>query len=733
MKLLKVLAQHPIYSIDKPFYYYADQDVKIGSRVEINFNNRLLVGFVIGVSDILTSIEEESKKLGFAIKKITSLVDENPILSPELFSLCELLAKRYHYPLIGVFQTVLPPHLRPNKGGVNSHQGAKYEYFYSLVDENIGDLTGLSCAQNSLIEKLKIQKSIAKRDVKNKKTIEVLFAKNIIKLDRYEKRRYEIKKTFQYENVIELNEEQKNAFEGIKNSDKMVNLLYGVTASGKTEVYIKLIEETINNGENALILVPEIGLTPLMVSRIVSYFSSDFVAVLHSSLSDGELYDEYRKIKDGKVKIIVGTRSAIFAPLSNIGLICIDEEQDDSYQQDDRFTYSAKDVAIIRAEREGAKVVLGSATPSVESMARAKSGQYGLFILTKKYHDTPSPRISLIDMTDEFAFGARSSIFSLSLIKGIKDTLNDGKEVILLINNKGYSRSISCRSCGYTFRCPTCDIPLVYHREDDTLRCHHCDYKIKKPKNCPSCNSRFFRFNGYGIERVEEDFKKLFPDESYLLLDGDRTKKSMQIADILFRFEKGESKVLIGTQIVAKGHDFSNVGLVGIMNADTLLNFPSYKSREKTFQLIAQMIGRSGRKDGSSDAMIQTYHPSDLTIVFASNGDYIGFFESEMKMRKALFYPPFSNLVDLVFSAKDSEDLRKFMYSFKSSLSVFKKVFKVIGPSDTFLRAKRYTRTLSLKAKAFSDLDSFLDNLIILASKNSKIHLEIKFNPNNFI
>lgn len=727
MKLVHVLIQHSVLKINNEFLYFYDGEIKPFSRVEISFNNqRNIYGFVTRVEDINGTIEEIKENLGIDIRFIDKVIDDEPIITNELYSLACKLAEYYFYPLIGVIKTMLPPSLRPFSYS-NKKPSIKYYEFYELNDVDISKFD-LCNNETKILNKFKENKIILKKDLNKSKSLSSLLSKNIISIKKKEKYSFNLLKIFDYEERIELNDEQNKAYNQIVNGEDMVYLLNGVTGSGKTEIYIKLVEENLKKNKTSLVLVPEIGLTPLMISRFLSYFNKDLIGVLHSGLSDGERYDEYRKIKDGKTKIVIGTRSSIFSPLSNLGLIIIDEEHDESYKQTSELMYNAIEVALFRAKDECAKVILGSATPSIESMSKAKKGIYKLIEIKNRFNNAMMPKTYIVDCCDYKLF-SYSSIFSLPLIKEIKNTISRDEQVILLINSKGYSRSYYCRNCGHTFKCPTCNTPLFYHKEDDTLRCHRCEYKIKKPTYCPECNSKYFGFNGFGIEKVEEEFIKIFKGIKYISIDGDRVKNDEKLSNLLSRFDKKEVNVLIGTQMVCKGHDFKDVTLVGILNADTLLNFPNYKSSFNCFSLIYQAIGRSGRNLKPGKAIIQTSQLSNYAINDAINLDYDSFYNEEIKRRLQFKYPPFYNLLQINISSKNEEILYEKATLLSKTLIKYNKNFIVLGPSiisKNIILRNYYTTTVTIKNKNKKELTEIIWIILNSSKKDSSVNISVE-------
>ncbi len=729
MILAHVLIEHSVYKISSTFLYASNNNqVKKGVRVKVNFHNQDIVGFVLETEKTSLTVEEVSKDRGFEVKYITEVVDDEPIFTDEQMELAKTLASKYFSPLISILKAMTPPSLRPNSGSLRQAK-ISYQTYYKINEAIDASLFKLSKAQINLYEQFLQRKIIYKKDLSNKKaSVEKLLEYHLINEITEEVFRYEAKKIFEYENNITLNEEQLSAFKSVINNKNLCSLLYGVTGSGKTEVYIKLVEYYIKKGRSALILVPEIGLTPLMISRALSYFDNDLIAIIHSSLTPAQYYDEYRKIQKGIAKIVIGTRSAIFAPLKDLGIICIDEENDESYYQYDNFSYNAIEVALIRASQNNAKVVLGSATPSIESMGKAKNGKYQLLRLTKRYNQLNLPTTTIVDNSKHENYSYESNIFSIFLIKKIREVIARNEQAILLINTKGYAKSIVCRKCGHKFKCPNCDIALFYHKEDNSLRCHHCSYKIKRFTNCPNCDSTYLMENGFGIERVEEDFKRIFKIP-YLSLDGDRTTKALQISNILKEFDEQKVQVLIGTQLVTKGHDFKNVTLIGVINCDNSIFIPSYKSREMLFDLIYQVIGRSGRGDVKGEAIVQTYYPNEYAIQFASKQDYDSFFEKEIEQRKIFNYPPYCYLIKLEYRSKKTDILFDIVKNTKTYLSNEFKHAIVLDNLRLNYIGKTYSKSLLIKIKNLASIKETLQILKDQTKLNQNIDLKIFLNP----
>ncbi|WP_431029426.1 primosomal protein N' [Lysinibacillus sp. LZ02] len=428
-------------------------------------------------------------------------------------------------------------------------------------------------------------------------------------------------------------------------------LLQGVTGSGKTEVYLQAIQHTLREGKESIVLVPEISLTPQMTERFRSRFG-ELVAVLHSGLSVGEKYDEWRKIQQGKVKVVVGARSAIFAPFENVGLIILDEEHESTYKQEDAPRYHARDVAVWRGQYHGCPVILGSATPSLESFARAKKNVYTLLTLKNRAMRQDLPTVHVVDMREELKLGNRS-MFSISLVEAIRERLMKKEQTVLFLNRRGYSSFVLCRDCGTVVECPNCDISLTYHRSSEKLKCHYCGYEEYVPQSCPQCQSEHIRFFGTGTQKVEEEIYKLFPEARVLRMDVDTTSKKGAHEEILDAFGRGEADILLGTQMIAKGLDFPNITLVGVLSADTSLHLPDYRSAERTFQLLTQVSGRAGRHEKPGEVIVQTYTPEHYTIELSKEQLYEPFYEREMHMRRQAGYPPYYYLALVQVSHED--------------------------------------------------------------------------------
>ncbi|MEA4986639.1 MAG: primosomal protein N' [Anaerovorax sp.] len=520
-----------------------------------------------------------------------------------------------------------------------------------------------------------------------------------------------------------------------------VYLIHGVTSSGKTEIYMQAIEACLNRGKTAIMLVPEISLTIQTIERFINRFGNEEVAVLHSKLSLGERYDEWMRVKNGEVKIVIGARSGVFAPLENIGIIILDEEHESTYKSDMSPKYDTFEVAVKRAMMNRSVVLLGSATPSIQSYYRAKTGQFNLIRLTKRYNEMPLPSVEIVDMREELKDGNKS-IFSIALYQGIKKCLEKKQQVILFLNRRGYSTFISCRNCGYVMKCPDCGISMTYHKEDNEACCHFCGKKSPVPKICPDCTSKYIKYFGMGTEKVEEVTASLFEEANIARLDLDTVKKKGSIERVLKSFQKGKIDILIGTQLVAKGLDFANVGLVGIISADVSLNIPDYRSSERTFQLITQAAGRTGRGDFPGTVIIQSYTPQHYAIEAASHHDYEDFYQQELTLRKQTGYPPFCDFFQLVISSKHEQEAKLMAEEVGKFLRIKsgrKEAVSILGPQPAPINRvnERFRYQILIKAKLGTrkqyakEIAELKQNFFV--KKKSSCLLSVDINPYSFL
>ena len=728
MLLLGVIIEYAANSLDRPFSYAynGSLDVKVGVRVLVPFNNRKVVGYVVSVEHTDDSMEELEENTGFKIKEVISIIDKEPILNEELMKVALDISSYYFSPIISVYQTMLPPSLKPKLSSLNKPQIA-YDTYVEVCSEDTSNLTP---KQLELYLKIKEEGLVLKKDIKST-LVPVLLEKKKVRLVKKEKMRLVLEEVEQIKEK-ELTKEQIKAVETIISSNDKIYLLEGVTGSGKTEVYIDASKEIIKQNKKVLMLVPEISLTVQMVKRFRECFSN--VAILHGELTPGERYDEYRRISRGEVDLVIGARSAIFAPLDNIGLIIIDEEHSETYKQDVSPYYHALEVSKIRQKyHQNCKIVLGSATPSLETKTRALKGVYKQLYLTKRFNDSSLPETEIIDMLDWRNLDNESSMFSLTLRKEIQERLDKKEQVMLLVNRRGFSPFISCRKCGKVLKCPTCGIPLSYHKKDNLLKCHHCGLVDTMPRTCSKCQSTMFTKTGFGTEKVEEEVKRLFKDARILRLDSDVASIRSAVGKVINQFENEEADILIGTQMIAKGHDFKNVTLVGVVLADLGLNIPSFKASERTFNLITQAIGRAGRHQKQGKAIIQTYMPKHYVIYDASIQDYNRFFNEEMEYRKESQNPPYTYLTTLTFASSNEKEVIDKSYYFKDFLvaKFAQKRVEVIGPSEPFITKMndKYRRKILLKYKNYSDVEMVLKEIKENVNKNSQIDVIINVDP----
>lgn len=720
-----VLIEIGAKSVDKLFTYIIPQNlidkIKIGIRVKVPFAKMTLEGFVLEIKDTCKDEHE--------LKEIISLVDNDTILNEELLYLGEKIKETTLCSLISAYQAMLPKALKAkNKVNMNIQKDR-----YIMLNKDISIIKEY-IAKTRYPKQKELLKKVLKEDKilisSLNQTINTLIKKELIKIVYEEKFRYNFKTKNTYKKVL-LNKEQEIASNEIKkNLNKEITyLLYGVTGSGKTEVYIDIIKKVIKENKSAIILVPEISLTPQIIGRFTNIFGKN-IAVLHSGLSDAEKYDEYRKIKEGKVNIVIGARSAIFAPLNNLGIIIIDEEHSQSYKQECNPRYNAKDIAILRSKYHHCPLVLGSATPTIESYARSLKGNYHLLKLTKRANNKKLPKVTIVDMKKEIK--KNDNFLSETLIQKIKEKLDKNEQIILLLNRRGYSSMITCPNCGYTLKCPNCDITLTYHKTSDTLRCHYCGYGSKKIDICPNCHSNDMKDYGVGTQKLEEELIKLFKSSRIVRMDLDTTSKKGTHQQIIEDFANYKYDILVGTQMIAKGLDFRKVTLVGVVNADTSLNLPDFRSSEYTFDLLSQVSGRAGRDELEGEVIIQTYNENHYAITLSQNHNYETFFNTEMHIRKKLKYPPYYYLALVKITSKDydlakeaSNKIGKYLNSNTNDQLI------VLGPSlsNPFKVNNIYHFQLIIKYKDNQKIFPLLENIDNIYKNNNKVNIELDINP----
>ena len=731
MQIVKVLIEYANRTLNRPFSYFYKGNIQIqkGVRVLVCFNHRDIVGYVIDVEKTDKSVAQIEEESGYQLNEIVSVIDQTPLLDEELLDLLDKVSSYYLAPKISVLQAMLPPSLSPRRSSLKAPKIA-YDQYYELLND---DEEGLTNKQIELLRFVKQEGRVLKRDIKSKSVADKLLEAKRIKITKEEKRRLKIP-DFKYETPPELTDDQKSVIKEFNESNDPVYLLEGVTGSGKTEVYLSLSEQVLNQGKSVLMLVPEISLTPMMVEYFLHRFK-DNVAILHSDLTPAEKYDEYRKIAKGDCRVVVGVRSAIFAPLKNIGLIILDEEHTESYKQDTLPFYHAREVAIMRGQYNNAKVLLASATPSLESRARGQKGVYHMLYLNKRINNQKLPSTKIVNMLDYNNIDRDSYIFSHALRDALHQVLARNEQAILLINRRGFSTHVICRKCGHVFKCPTCGIALTYHKSDNMLKCHHCDYVEPYPEICPECGDHHLLKTGFGTEKIQEEVERLFPSARTLRLDSDSAKNKTKIPETIEAFRKKEADILIGTQMIAKGHDFPDVTLVGIVLADIGLSMPSFRSNERAFQLITQAIGRSGRKEKPGLAIIQTYMPSHYAITFAARQDYELFYRKEMEMRKLQFYPPYAYLTSVTVRGKNEEAVIENTYQIVDFLNdEFFEDAQILGPTTPYIPVDMgfNLRSILIKYRDPEKAHRILEKMLKLFGGNSQFELFINVDPYNF-
>lgn len=716
--IAKVLVEINNINVDKTFDYIVPfkyiEKIKIGMRVKVPFASRELEGFVL---DLVNSTDDN-----YELKEIISIVDEEPILNNELLHLGQFMSKKYFSTLISCYQTMLPKALKAqNKTTINKKM-IKY------VELCSNSFPKLKPNQEKIVEYLRINGKVKKEEV-NKISVSgvnTLIKNGIIIESLIEEYRLVTKDINKEKETFKLTVEQQEAKNKIlSQTQSSVFLLHGVTGSGKTVVYMEIVEEMLNRGKDSIFLVPEISLTPQIINRFTTYF--DKIAVLHSKLSESEKYDEWRKINEEKVNIVIGARSAVFAPLKNIGIIIIDEEHTPTYKQENNPRYNAIDIAKYRSKYHNCPLILGSATPSIESYTRALKKDYTLVEINERYNGM-NPNIEIIDMNEEFK--KTNDYFSEKLINAIEETINKKEQVILFLNKRGYTTTITCKNCGETEKCPNCDISLTYHKTSNMLRCHYCGYARKKEKVCRHCNEELKEY-GLGTEKAEEIIKSSIKNAKIIRMDIDTTTKKGELEKIIKSFQNNEYNILLGTQMIAKGLDFEKVTLVGVINADISLNFPDFRSSETTFSLLNQVSGRSGRGERKGKVLIQTFNKDHYAIKHSKYNDYKSFYNEEIKIRKKLNYPPFCHICLIKIISKDYKIASEMSYKIGDYLKKQIKNEIILGPStaNIFKINNEYRFQIIIKYK---DLKSIKKYLIILQERffnDKKVKLEIDFNP----
>ncbi len=792
-KIAKIIVDVPLMQTDKPFSYEVPKDledsISLGSRVHVPFGkgNRLLQGFVVGLEN------GEAQDL----KSVTSVLDFEPVLNQEQLELADQMRHTVFSYKISILKSMIPSLLNSNYNrilgvGDGLSQQDQEEIFAGRDQVSYASLDEARQARVAkLVRSGQIKASYVAHDKKTLKTVKYYQVKldllAELEISKRAKKRQELKdyllaqpdrapladlyKTYSRDQVkffletgaleidevavnrsqnyfdqvqktdfLELNSEQAQAVKTIVADIGRPNrpyLLEGITGSGKTEVYLHIIDRVLKLGKTAIVLVPEISLTPQMTNRFISRFGEQ-VAIMHSGLSDGEKYDEWRKIKSGHAKVVVGARSAIFAPLENIGAIIIDEEHEASYKQESNPRYHARDVALLRAQHHQAVLVMGSATPSIESRARASRDVYHFIRLTQRANPLAKiPQVKIVDFRDYLGQQAVSD-FTPILVDKIREGLEKGEQTVLMLNRRGFSSFIMCRECGYVDDCPNCDISLTLHMDTKTMNCHYCGFQKGIPRSCPNCGSSSIRYYGTGTQKAYDELQEILPQARVLRMDVDTTRKKGAHEKILQEFGQGKADILLGTQMIAKGLDFPNVTLVGVLNADTSLNLPDFRSAERTFQLLTQVAGRAGRAEKEGQVLIQTYNPQNYAIQLAKEQDYEAFYAYEMKVRHQLAYPPYYYTVGLTLSHKKEEVLvQKSFELLKLLKEQLSDQVKILGPTPKPIARTHnlYHYQIIIKYRFEDKLEAVLNQILDLTQdrSNKDLRLIIDHEPQSFI
>lgn len=795
VKIAQVIVDVPLMQTDKPFSYIIPKDVEdqvtIGSRVHVPFGrgNRLLQGFVVGFSDTFDNTVTD-------LKAISEVLDFEPVLNAEQLELAEQMRHTVFSYKISILKSMIPnllnsqydKRLTPTESLSSEEHlalfGEKESRLHSLLTEEeakkvarlvqAGKITVDYLAKDK--KNIKTEKyyhvqaeKIAAADISNraKKRLELrdyllehpeegklsdlhhLFSRDVVKffvdnqlitvLER-EKKRSDAYFDVATTDFLDLNAEQAAVVEQVTSQigqESKPFLLEGVTGSGKTEVYLHIIDKVLKFGKTAIVLVPEISLTPQMTNRFISRFGKQ-VAIMHSALSDGEKFDEWRKIKSGQARVVVGARSAIFVPIENIGAIIIDEEHEATYKQESNPRYHARDVALLRAKYHKAVLLMGSATPSIESRARASRGVYQFLQLTHRANPMAKiPKVEIVDFRD-YVGQQEVSNFTPYLLEKIADRLEKNEQVVLMLNRRGYSSFIMCRDCGYVDECPNCDISLTLHMDTKTMNCHYCGFEKSIPHTCPNCHSRSIRYYGTGTQKAYDELVEVFPQARILRMDVDTTRQKGAHQRILDKFGNHEADILLGTQMIAKGLDFPNVTLVGVLNADTSLNLPDFRSSERTFQLLTQVAGRAGRAEKEGEVLIQTYNPQHYAIQLAQKQDYEAFYAYEMGIRRQLAYPPYYFTVGLTLSHKDEQSVvRKSFELLQLLRQQLSDKIKILGPTPKPIARTHnlYHYQIIVKYRFEDNLENVLNQILDLTQlpENKDLRLVIDYEPQNFM
>lgn len=722
MMFAEIIIDQDAKALDRVFEYIIPEEleVSIGMRVYVPFGSRILQGYVIALKE--TCEYDETK-----LKKIISKIEDFSAIKPEMLELMRFMANKNHLKLASILRLFLPAEMREGK------VKELFETYYNLSKNEV-QLAKNAKKQQEIIEFLKINGKTSSSLLSEKfgySAIKSLHEKGCILKEKQEIKRtpFVIKRD---DKRVTLNDIQLNAYNTI--CENKTYLLHGVTGSGKTEVYMNLIERELERGKNAIMLVPEISLTPQIMSNFKARFG-DNVALLHSGLSAGERFDEWKRLFSGEARIAIGARSAIFAPLDNLGMIIIDEEHEQSYISESNPRYNTHDVAQFRAKYNGCPLVLGSATPSIDTYLKAKEGEYQLIELPVRANGREMPPVQIIDMMSEIRTG-NNGIFSNQLLADLAYVVNNKKQAMIFINRRGYSSFMRCRDCGYIAKCCDCDVSLVYHREDNRLKCHYCGKQYKVLTSCPQCKSEAIKQGAVGTEQIVAKLKELFPDVKVLRMDNDTTSTKNAHQKILNEFKDSKPGILVGTQMIAKGHDFEDVILVGIVDADQSLYHSDYRSTERTFQLITQVAGRAGRSLSAGKVVLQTYSPKHYVYKFASNYDYKGFYRKEVNVRQTAQFPPYSRIIRVLFSDHNEEYVRELLKICYTEIEKLKNEFgsdiiymdAMKSPIKRIQDKYRYQIMLRLNLEHADEIEQKIFEIV---DKNTKNSVFFEINPLN--
>lgn len=714
---ISVLVEHELLQLNHPYIYVCPWPVKPGVRVRVPFGRqKSVVGFVSAVYEEMPDFLKEDPKLASKLKAVQEVLDDKPVLSPDLMELAQILAKKNISPLISMIKQMLPSALKPNTS-------RKKEVFEDwLIRPDNPDLPSLTKRQKEVLEELSWpMKASEARKESSPAIIRALLDKGALIIEKRRKEAELLPQNQHRQPPRELTPSQKEALDTLWESDRRVRLLYGVTGSGKTEVFFQLAQRVLDEGKQVIMLVPEISLTPMMINRITSRFDVP-VLVYHSRLGDQEKLDQYYKAKTDKPCIVIGTRSAVFMPLPKLGLIIMDEEHDASYKQDSVPKYHARDAAEIRAKQNDCPLILSSATPCLETFARAQKGVYDLAVMPDRIADS-FPEVRIIDLhTQQMHYGLSGALISL-----IEQTLARKEKVILLLNRRGYYPVIQCTNCHEPVTCPDCGVPLSYHKQTNTMVCHICSNTYNMLEECPHCHQKSWLTTGMGTEKLEENIQGLFPQASIVRMDSDTTRFKNAHATLLEEFEQ-EGDILLGTQMITKGLDIEKVTLVGILGADAAMNRADFRAGELAYQMMEQASGRAGRGKLKGTVCIQTWNPDSYILQCIRRHSYRGFFNREMRFRHAGFYPPYCYLASVVFTGEDPMQTWQFAQS--AWLWLKNQEIDVFGPLEISRRLKQTRFRLLIKARKEEQLEEIMWSLQHwLEEQKTRMTWEINMNP----